>query len=67
VASLQKGVAGMLGVAKGLPNVLDDPVLALHKPLPTLPPSFLFPLLSAKSGFISRRQTRSIIAQFVVG
>src|SRR6185295_10592976 len=31
MASLQKGVIGALGVAKGLLNALDDPVLGLHR------------------------------------
>ena len=33
-ASLQKGVIGTLGFAEGLPNVLDDPLLGLHRILP---------------------------------
>src|SRR5205807_9897612 len=31
VASLKKGVTGTFSVAKGLPNVLDDPLLILHR------------------------------------
>jgi hypothetical protein len=34
VASLQKGVTGTLGVAEGLPNVLDDRFLGMHRILP---------------------------------